>query len=94
MAAKIYPVLGSRGVTFDGNTFIKSGDSINGFAYYIAEFYGDATWNPLVENQRAVGTMIVKSVFKNKAKTKITFSNITLARAQTMIPHIETADQN
>lgn len=90
MAAKKYPVLGAKGVYFEGSTMVRSGDGINGFAYYVAEFYGEDNWNPLIENEKVVGTLIVKSVFDNKEKTKITFSRITLAKAQSMIPHIET----
>jgi len=90
MAAKKYPVLGVKGVAFSGDTMVKSGDSIVGFAYYVAEFYGDESSNPLIENERAIGEMVIKSVFGNKVKTRIEFSRITLARAQEIIPHIET----
>jgi len=64
-----------------------------GFAYYVAEFFGNENFNPLIENEKAIGKMVVKSVFGNKATAKIEFSRIELARAQQMIPHIETVDQ-
>jgi len=37
---KTWPVLGQAGIYFKGNTMIKAGDSIAGFAYYVAEYYG------------------------------------------------------
>ena len=93
IAEKVYPVLGAKGVLFTGDTMIRSGDSIAGFACYMAEFYGHENFNPLIENGKAIGKMVVKSVFNNKAIVKIEFSRIELARAQQMIPHIETVDQ-
>jgi hypothetical protein len=88
MGSKEYRVLEAT-----QDTMIKSGDFIAGFAYYIAEFYSHENFNPLIENGKAIGKMVVKSVLNNKATVKIEFSKIELAKAQQMIPHIETVDQ-
>jgi len=94
MADKTYPVLGIKGIVYEGDTMVKSGDSISGFAYYIAEFYGNPKeYGLIIENETTKGEIVVKSVFENRAKTKIRFRKIELSRVQEMIPEIETIDK-
>lgn len=39
-SVKVWPVLGTKGQFHGGDTMIKAGSSVSGFAYYVAEFYG------------------------------------------------------
>lgn len=68
---------------------IKAGGSVSGFAYYIAEFYGGDAWNPLVKKGKAVGKIVVQSVFGNKARSKILFTEIPLEKAKRIVKDID-----
>jgi hypothetical protein len=85
---KIWPVLGQRGLSFEGNTTIDGGCSIAGMVYYYAEFYGGEGWNPKIDNDKITGKLIIKDVFGNKSHAKITFSEIPLERVASMIEGI------
>jgi len=85
---KAYPVLGEKGVHFKGGTMVRSGGSITGFVYYIAEFYG-GYWNPLIENGKSIGKIIVRSIFGDKASTEIVFREIPIEEVRKMIKDID-----
>jgi hypothetical protein len=86
---KIYPVLGTRGPTFEGNTMVRSGSYISGFAYYVASFYGGDGWNPSIKDDTVTGKIIIKDIFGNRNSAIIKFSKIPLEKAQAMVPDIE-----
>lgn len=85
---KVYPVLGVRGPQFSGDTMVKSGAAISGFCYYIAEFFGAPGWDLLVHNSTVTLQITVQSVFGSKAKTKVIFKEISLEKADKIIPGI------
>jgi hypothetical protein len=89
--AKVYRVLGQKGQLFEGDMEVKAGISISGFAYYIAEFYGGDKYNPQIVDGKAIGVVVVKSVFGNTAKTKIQFTE-NLDKAKMMIHDIDKID--
>lgn len=89
---KAWPVLGQKGVFFPGDTMVKSGSSIAGFAYYIAEFYGEDSWNLLIKNGKVTGYFVVKGVYGRKATAKIIFNEIPLEQAKKMIPNVDKID--
>ena len=86
---KIYPVLGQKTPYHQGKVMIKSGGSVTGFSYFIAEFYGDDSWNPLIKNDRAIGKFIIQDVFSNKSESAISFTKITLEKAKKMVDNID-----
>jgi hypothetical protein len=85
---KVYPVLGVRGPQFFGDTMVKSGASISGFCYYMAEFVGGPNWDLPVHDGTAALELTVQSVFGSKAKTEIIFTEISLEKADKIIPGI------
>ena len=89
---KVWPVLGQKGPLFAGDVMIKSGASIAGFAYYVAEFYSGEGWNPSVKGDKVIGKIVVQDVFGNKSSTKIGFTKIPLDKARKMIPDIDKID--
>lgn len=89
---KVYPVLGTKGQFHDGDTMIKAGSSVSGFAYYVAAFYGGGAWNPLFQDGKAVGKIRVQSVFGNKSEDRIFFREIPLERAKRLVEGIERVD--
>jgi hypothetical protein len=89
---KVYKVLGAHGVFFSGDMMVKSGASIAGFAYYVAEFWGSVEYNPLITDGEAQGKLVIKSVFGNKASANISFREISLKDATKMVPGIDTID--
>lgn len=89
---KIWPVLGQKGVLHQEDTMILAGSSVSGFAYYVAELYGGGSWNPLIKEGKAIGKIVVRSVFGNKASAKILFTEITLEKAKKMVEGIDKID--
>lgn len=45
---KVYPVLGQKGPNYAGETVIDGGCTLSGWVYYLAEYYGDDNWNPVI----------------------------------------------
>lgn len=90
---KAWPVLGTKGVYHQGDTMIKSGDSIGGFAYYVAEVYGSDDWNPTVENGKATTRIRVRGVFGKAAYASITLTQKTLDEVSKLIPNIDQIDK-
>ncbi len=86
---KLYPVLGQRTLLFEGSTMVKSGDSASGMAYYMAEVYGDEGWGPAITGDGKVQAELdIDDVFDKKASCKFWFSEISLERAEKMVPGI------
>jgi hypothetical protein len=87
---KLFPVLGQPSVMGQGgDTMVKSGDSVSGFAYYIAEFYGSYNYNILAKNGKIEGKVVIESVLGDKANTIIIFNEITLEKANSLIKDID-----
>ena len=89
---KVYSVLGARGVFHDGDTVVKSGCSIAGFAYYIVGLYGDELWNPEIVEGKAVGKIVVRGVYGRKTTAIIHFNRITLEKAKELVEGIDVVD--
>ena len=53
------------------------------------ELYGDDSWNPVIQNDRIRGALLVRDIFGKKALTEINFSQQTLEYVQQLIPSIE-----
>lgn len=89
---KVFPVLGTKGIYFSGETMVKSGASISGFCYYTIEFHGGPFWDLRAGNGTTVATIAVQNVFEQTSKVKIIFREIALERANSMIPNIASID--
>ena len=89
---KVWPVLGQKGLYHQGDTMIRTGSSVSGFAYYIAEFYGEGAWDPSLKEGNATGKIVVQSVFGNKTSAKILFAEIPLEKAKRMVEGIDKVD--
>ncbi len=64
---KYIPVLGIKSSHFDGDTLVKSGQSIAGIAIYSYECYGDESIDPLINADKIQGKIIVTDVFGKKS---------------------------
>ncbi len=73
VGTKVLPVLGQKGLYFEGSTMVKSGASISGVAYYVASYYGHDSWNPDIKSAKVEGRFVIETVFKSKARTKLFF---------------------
>jgi hypothetical protein len=91
--SKVYPVLGTAGLTFKGETVVDAGCGVSGWAYYVAEYYGSEKWSPVIEDEKIVGTLVVRDIFGGKAKTKITFSKREMEYISALLPGIEKIGQ-
>lgn len=86
---KIFPVLGQKGSLSLGETLVDSGTSISGMAYYIAEFYGNESWNPVIIDKKIIGKIVIKDIFGNIAHAKFNFSNVSLEYVKSIIEEID-----
>ena len=91
---KIWPVLGQKGVYHQGDTMIKAGSSISGFAYYISEFWGSDSWNLTLKEGKVKGKMEIKGVFGKKSSVEILFTEIPLEKAKQMVEGIDKVDSD
>src|SRR5208282_4542364 len=89
---KVYQVLGIKGEFSTGETMVKSGDTLSGFAYFIFEYWGWDEWDLVSVEGTITGTMVVTDVFGNKTSTRVVFKEISLDRARTMVSDIDTID--
>jgi hypothetical protein len=89
---KVWPVLGQKGLVNQGNTMVHAGSCVSGFAYYIAELYGGDDWNLLIKSGKTIGKIVVQSIFGNKARVNIVFTEIPLEKAKNMIEGIDKID--
>jgi hypothetical protein len=90
---KIWPVLGQGGILpASGQTMVVSGDSVSGMVFYLYECFGHPEWDPKQQDGIITGTFQVKSVFRNKAKAKISFHEKPLEEIEKMVPGISKMD--
>ncbi len=86
---KTWSVLGIKGHALEGDTMVRSGDSIGGFAYYVAEVYGSDDWNPTIENGKTTTRIKVRGVYGKAAYANITLTEKTLDEISELIPNID-----
>jgi hypothetical protein len=89
---KAYQVLGIKGEFSTGETMVKSGDTLSGFAYFIFEYWGWDEWDLVSGEGTIIGTIVVTDVFGNKTSTQVVFKEISLDRARAMVSDIDTID--
>jgi hypothetical protein len=89
---KAYTVLGSYGQHFQGETTVKSGASISGFCYCVVEFFGGPQWDLQRQGNTTAAEIVIQSVFGNTANVKITFREISLEKANAIIPKVANID--
>lgn len=92
--SKSYPVLGIKGLIYDGSTMIDSGSSISGFAYYVAEHTGGPDWNPPTKDGKSTGRIVIESIFGQKCSTEIVFKEMPLEKLRQMIHGIDSIGLN
>jgi hypothetical protein len=68
---------------------VRSGDSIGGFAYYVAEVYGSDDWNPTIENGKTTTRIKVRGVYGKAAYANITLTEKTLDEVSELILNID-----
>jgi len=90
---KVLPVLGQRGINFDGETLVDAGCSICGTAFYKYECYGGNGWDPRNAGDKIIGIFSVTDVFGGRASTTIRFSAKTLDQLRKFIPEIGEIEQ-
>lgn len=86
---KIYPVLGQRGLNFDGGTVVESGASIAGMVFFIYECYGHPSWDPSVAQGTVNGRFVVRDAFGGRARTRISFRKKDLDYVQSFSPDVD-----
>jgi hypothetical protein len=86
---KLYPVLGQRGLHFEGDTLVDSGCSASGMVYYFYECYGGEGWDPKTSGQQIKGTFYVSNGFNGKAKCIVRFRPKSLEEIKTFAPGID-----
>jgi hypothetical protein len=91
-ASKAYPVFGHKGQFSTGETMVKSGGSISGFAYYVYEYVGGNQWSVVGHDGKVTGKIVVSDVFGNIATTKVVFTEIPLDRARSFVTEIDKVD--
>jgi hypothetical protein len=91
---KLYPVLGQRGVNFEGGTLVDSGCSTSGMVYYVYECYGGEGWDPEIVNQQITGKFGISDGFNGRARCEVRFCLKPLEYIRSFAPGIETIDEN
>jgi len=86
---KTWPVLGIKGHTLEGDTMVRAGDAVAGFAYYVAEFYGTDDFNPLIRDGSVVATITVRGVYGRPVSARIALTEKTLDEVCQLIPNID-----
>ena len=90
---KVWPVLGVRGPMTSGSTLVPSGESIGGFAYYVAEWWGSAQHDLRIVDGKASVVAEIRSILGNQARTTVVLTEISLEKAEEMVQGIETVDR-
>ncbi len=86
---KIYPVLGQKTPHFEGATLVKSGASILGMAYYIADDCGSEGRGPAItEDGKVQAEVRIEDAFGKKARCKFVFSEKSLEYAEKIVDGI------
>jgi hypothetical protein len=89
---KLYPVLGQRGLHFDGETVIDAGCSISGMVYYIYECYGGGGWGPDTTDQQINATFRVSDGFRSTSRCSVRFTHKSLEEIKAFAPGIDMID--
>jgi hypothetical protein len=89
---KTYRVLGVKGEISTGETMVRSGDSISGFAYYIFEYWGWDGWSLVGKDGTVTGSVVVSDIFGKRTSARFVFKEISLDKAQSMVPDIDKID--
>ncbi len=89
---KFYPVLGQKGVSFDGETLVDAGCSTSGMIYYIYECYGGQGWSPRTTGEQITATFRVSDGFNRKARCTVSFKRKSLEEMIAFAPGIEMID--
>jgi hypothetical protein len=87
------PVLGQRGLNFEGDTTVESGGSTSGMVYYLYECYGGEGWNPEVSGGAIHGEFRIRDAFKKKAKGRVSFKEKSLDEMIQFAPGIESIER-
>ena len=90
---KFYPVLGQRGLNFEGDTTVESGGSTSGMVYYLYECYGGEGWSPEVSGGTIYGEFRIRDAFKKKTKCRVSFKEKSLDEMSQFAPGIDNIDQ-
>jgi len=91
---KLYPVLGQRGLHFEGDTLVESGCSTSGMVYYLYECYGGEGWDPSMTKKQIAGVFQVSDGFNRKAKCTVQFTQKSLEEIKEFAPGIEVIDKD
>jgi hypothetical protein len=91
---KLYPVLGQRGLHFEGDTTVESGGSISGMVYYLYECYGGGGWDPQVSGGVIQGEFRIRDAFKKKVKCRVSFKEKSLDEMRRFAPGIDNIDKD
>lgn len=91
---KLYPVLGQRGLHFEGETLVDSGCSTSGMVYYVYECYGGEGWDPRIVDRQITGRFQISDGFNRRAECEVRFVLKPLDYIRSFAPGIETIDQN
>jgi hypothetical protein len=86
---KHYPVLGQKGVMFDGKTLTEPGCSVTGMVFFEYGCYGDNSWDPAIQAGNVSATFAVKSIFGRTCRCVIEFSEKNLDEIRKMAPGID-----
>jgi hypothetical protein len=87
---KLYPVLGQRGLHFEGDTLVDAGCSTSGMVYYSYECFGGEGWDPkITTGEQILGTFQVSDGFKSRAKCTVKFKRRSLEEIKAFSPGIE-----
>lgn len=91
---KYYPVLGQRGLHFDGSTLVDAGCSIAGMLFYSYECYGSDLWDPVVHDGKVFATFVVTPIFGRKCRCHINFSEKSMEEIDAIAPGIHLIFEN
>jgi hypothetical protein len=86
---KHYPVLGQKGLEFDGNTLTEPGCSVSGMVFFEYECYGGGSWDPAIQNGKVSATFGTKSIFGKTCQCVIEFSEKSLDEIRKMAPGVD-----
>lgn len=86
---KVYPVLGQKGLYFDGGTTIESGGSLAGMVFFLYECHGHSSWDPRINRGNIEGHFSIEDAFGGRARRRFVFSEKDLCYMQSLSPDID-----
>lgn len=89
---KTYQVLGLKGEFSTGETMVRSGGSISGFAYYIFEYVEGDELSLATKHGTVMGKAVISDVFGKRTSAKIVFKEIPLDEAKKFVTGIDKID--